>query len=75
MIDEVQIFGVYVPAALWWAILASLLTYWLRPIFHRVPLDQVSWRPALLDITIFSLLWWGFSVLADAHVLASGFPI
>ena len=42
MIDEVQFFGVYVPAALCWAIIASLLTYWLRPLLHHLPLDLVN---------------------------------
>jgi len=75
MIDEVQIFGVYVPAALCWASIASLLTYWLRPLLHRLPLDRVCWRPALFDIAIFALLWWGLAVLADGRFLPARFPV
>jgi hypothetical protein len=75
VIDEVQIFGVYVPAALCWASLAILLTYWLRPLLHRLPLSRISWRPALFDIAVFMLLWWGLATLADGHLLPTRFPV
>lgn len=75
MIDEVQIFGVYVPAALCWATVASLLTYWMHPLLHRLPLDRISWRPALFDVAVFMLVWWGLAMLADRHLLPSKFPV
>jgi hypothetical protein len=75
MVEEVQIFGVYAPAALAWAILAAFLAYYLRFLVHRLPLQRFNWHPGLLDIALFAVLWWGIGMLADAHILPTEFPL
>lgn len=75
MIDEVQIFGVYAPAALAWATLAALLAYYARRFLHGLPLHKLNWHPGLLDIALFAAFWWGLSTLADAHILPPEFPL
>ena len=75
MIDEIQIFGVYAPAALVWATLAACLAYEMRPLLQRLPLHRVNWHPGLLDLALFVLFWWGLSSLADAHMLPREFPL
>ncbi|WP_045836388.1 DUF1656 domain-containing protein [Hyphomicrobium sp. 99] len=75
MVDEVQIFGVYFPAALVWAALAATLAYVIRPLIARMPLRHVNSHMGILDIAVFVTFWWGLSILADAHVLPREFPL
>jgi len=65
MIEEIRVFGVYMPAALAWAVLAFLLAYLLRSAVRRLPLERVLWHPALAELCLFALLWWAITVLAD----------
>ncbi|WP_213308982.1 DUF1656 domain-containing protein [Paraburkholderia sacchari] len=66
MIEEIRIFGVYMPSALFWAAIALTITFLLHGILLRVPLRQMLWHPALIDLAAFFLLWWGITRLADA---------
>jgi hypothetical protein len=68
MIDEIDLFGVYMPAALCWALLAAALTALLRPLLRLPWLRKVVWQPGQIDLACFLCLWWALSVLAD-HVL------
>jgi hypothetical protein len=65
MIEEVRIFGIYMPSPLLWAVLAAVLTFMIRPLLVRIPLHRVLWHPALLDLALFQLFWWGLGLLAD----------
>lgn len=65
MIEEVHLFGVYVPAALAWAVLAFLFAYLLRNLLARLRLERLLWHPALADLALFALLWWGMTAAAD----------
>jgi hypothetical protein len=65
MIEEIHVFGVYLPSALVWAVLAVLLTFLLRGLLLRLPLHRLLWHPALLEVALFLLIWWGLSLLAD----------
>lgn len=68
MIDELHIFGIYVPAALCWAVIAAVCTFLLRPLLLRLPLWRVLWHPALLELMLFLLFWWGLTLLADGFL-------
>jgi hypothetical protein len=68
MIEEIHIFGVYMPAGLVWAALAMILTFFTRDWVHRLPLQWLIWQPALIELAIFVLLWWGIASLADAYL-------
>jgi len=65
MIEEVHLFGVYLPAALAWGAIAFLLAWLLRGRLLRLPLQRLLWHPALAELALFALLWWGVAVLAD----------
>src|SRR5690606_26543445 len=68
MIEEVHLLGVYMPAALLWAVLAAVLVYLLRVPIQRLPgyslLWRLLWHPSLLELALFVLLWWGLSAFA-----------
>jgi protein AaeX len=68
MFEELDIFGVYMPAALAWAVLAGVLAHLLRNFFHGTPMPQLLWQPGLLDLALFALLWWSIARLADAFL-------
>ncbi|MCG5071842.1 DUF1656 domain-containing protein [Paraburkholderia tagetis] len=65
MIEEIRIFGVYMPSALFWAAIALTVTSLSHGLLLRVPLRQMLWHPALFDLAAFFLLWWGITRLAD----------
>jgi hypothetical protein len=68
MIEEIRIFGVYMPAGLLWAALAMIVTFLVRDWLNRLPLHLVLWQPALIEMAVFVLLWWGIASLADAYL-------
>jgi hypothetical protein len=65
MIEELHVFGVYMPAALVWAVMAVMLTFLLRGLLLRLPLHRILWHPALLELALFLLIWLGLATLAD----------
>jgi protein AaeX len=68
MVEEIHIFGVYFPAGLVWAVVALIVTSLLRGPLLRLPLHAILWQPALIELAIFLLLWWGIARLADAFL-------
>ncbi len=68
MVEEIHIFGVYLPAGLVWAVVALVVTSLLRGPLLRLPLHAVLWQPSLIELAIFLLLWWGIARLADAFL-------
>lgn len=68
MIEELHVFGVYMPAALVWAVLAVALTFLLRGLLLRLPLHRILWHPALLEMALFLLIWLALSSLADSFL-------
>lgn len=65
MIEEVHLWGVYMPAALAWGVLAAVLVHALRALLRRLPLERLLWHPSLAELALFFLLWWGLGALAD----------
>lgn len=68
MIEELHFFGVYMPAALVWAVLAVILTFLLRGLLLPLPLHRILWHPALLELALFLLIWLGLGTLADGFL-------
>ena len=68
MIEELNLLGVYAPAALIWAVLAASLTWLARPLLHRLPLARLVWHPGLIELALFLAVWWGLAVLADSFL-------
>jgi protein AaeX len=71
-VEELRVFGIYMPAPLVWAIIAMIVVYLIRGWLHRLPLYALLWQPALLDLAAFVLLWWGIARVADMHLLFAG---
>ncbi|MGR3906564.1 DUF1656 domain-containing protein [Burkholderia sp. SR8] len=65
MIEEIHVFGIYMPSALAWAVVALVATFLLRGVLQRLPLRVLLWQPALIELATFFLLWWGIARLAD----------
>lgn len=65
MIEEVHLFGIYMPAALAWAVLAALLTWPVSSRLRQLPIGRFLWQPSLLDLALFAVLWLGLSIAAD----------
>jgi hypothetical protein len=65
MIEEIHVFGIYMPSALAWAVVALAVTFLLRGVLQRLPLRALLWQPALIELATFFLLWWGIARLAD----------
>jgi hypothetical protein len=68
VIEELNLFGVYTPTALVWAVLAAGLAYLLRNLLLRSRLAGLLLQPALLELTAFALFWWGLTALADTFL-------
>lgn len=68
MIEELDLLGVYVPAALVWAVVAALLVWLVRPWLHRLPLTRLVWHAGLIEFALFVAVWWSFAVLADSFL-------
>jgi hypothetical protein len=68
VIEELNLFGVYTPAALVWAVLAAVLAYLLRNLLLRSRLAGLLLQPALIELAAFALFWWGLTALADTFL-------
>ena len=68
MIEELNLFGVYAPAALVWAVLAGVCAYLLRNILLRSRLAALLLQPSLIELAAFVLFWWGLTTLADTFL-------
>ncbi len=65
MIEEIDLLGVYIPAALGWAVVAGGLTALLRPVLRLPWLRWLVWQPGQLELACFLVLWWALSALTD----------
>jgi hypothetical protein len=52
MIGEFDIYGVFVPVLLVWALVALLLTGVLRTVLARVGFYRLVWHSALVDLSL-----------------------
>lgn len=68
MIEELHVFGVFIPAALAWAVAAGAAAYLVRNLLRRLPIYNLLWHPSLLELGLFAVLWWLFTVLSDAFM-------
>jgi hypothetical protein len=65
MIEELHVFGIYMPAALVWAVLAGLIVYGVRNLVLRLPLHELLWHPGLIELALFVWAWWGLTYCGD----------
>src|SRR3546814_16048611 len=50
MIEEINVLGVYMPAALAWGVLAAVLVYIVRGLLQRLPGYRLLVHPSLLEL-------------------------
>ncbi len=70
MIGAIDIFGVFVDAVLFAAILAALLHLACRPVLMRAGFYGWVWHRSLVDLAIYVLLWGAVSGALPAIVAA-----
>ena len=73
MIDDINLFGVFVNGALVTAALALLLQMPLRRLLMAARFYRFVWHPGLFDLALFVALWGavGWLIAASPAVLAA----
>ncbi|GLQ87895.1 DUF1656 domain-containing protein [Dyella flagellata] len=66
MLEELHVFGVYLPAALVWAVIAGVSAHMLRGLFQRWAWFKLFGPAGIFELALFALLWLGLTVGADA---------
>ena len=72
LLQEVNINGVFMPAALVWAGIAFLLSSVTSRILSRMGFYALVWHRALFDAALFVLLWGAISAVAYHMAFNSG---
>jgi hypothetical protein len=72
LMQEVNLGGVFLPAALLWAGIAFLLSSVTSRTLSRVGFYALVWHRALFDVALFVLLWGAISAVAYHTAFASG---
>jgi hypothetical protein len=70
--QEVNLGGVYLPAALLWAGIAFLLSSVTSRTLSRIGFYALVWHRALFDVALFVILWGAISAVAYHMAFASG---
>jgi hypothetical protein len=70
--QEVNLSGVFLPAALLWAGIAFLLSSVISRILSRVGFYVLVWHRALFDAALFVLFWGAISAVAYHMAFESG---
>ena len=70
--QEVNLSGVFLPAALLWAGIAFLLSSVISRILSRMGFYALVWHRALFDAALFVLFWGAISAVAYHIAFRSG---
>ncbi|HWX48095.1 MAG TPA: DUF1656 domain-containing protein [Roseomonas sp.] len=65
MIAELDLYGVFLPALLAWALLALPVTMLLRWPLRAIGLYRWIWHPALFDFALFVLVLGGITAASE----------
>ncbi|MDJ0389758.1 DUF1656 domain-containing protein [Roseomonas sp. E05] len=66
MIAELDLYGVFLPALLVWALLALPVTAVLRGLLHRLGLYRWIWHAPLFDFALFVLVLGGITAASES---------
>jgi hypothetical protein len=72
LMQEVNLSGVFLPAALLWAGIAFLLSSVISRILGRMGFYALVWHRALFDAALFVLFWGAISAVAYHMAFRSG---
>ncbi|MCH8685777.1 DUF1656 domain-containing protein [Pedomonas mirosovicensis] len=67
MAAEINVGGVFLPAALLWALVAFALSLGVRQVLTGLGLYRFIWHRALFDIAVFVALWGALATLSFHH--------
>ena len=70
--QEVSLSGVFVPAALVWALVAFILASLISRLFSRMNFYDLVWHRALFDFAIWLILWGVISAIPYQAAFSSG---
>ncbi|MXP65995.1 DUF1656 domain-containing protein [Roseomonas sp. M0104] len=65
MIAELDLYGIFLPALLVWALLAYPVTLLLRWALRRLGLDRWIWHPPLFELALFVLVLGGITAASE----------
>ena len=66
MIGEANIYGVYVPVLLVWAVVALVISLPVRWVLSRLGAYRLVWHRGLFDSCLVVILWAGVAATAGA---------
>jgi hypothetical protein len=72
LMQEVNLSGVFLPAALVWAGIAAVLSSLISRALSRMGFYALVWHRALFDAALFVLLWGAVSAVAYHMAFKSG---
>ncbi|GLQ49882.1 DUF1656 domain-containing protein [Dyella flava] len=67
MLEELHIVGVYMPAALVWAVLAGIAAHVICSYLRRFRWFVLFGHPGIFELALLSALWWLITILADMY--------
>jgi hypothetical protein len=69
MIAELNLYGVFLPAQLVWAVIAVLLMVVVRSVLRFIGFYRIVWHPALFNVALFVILMGGVVALASTWAI------
>jgi len=72
--QELNLAGVFVPAALLWAALAFVLSALMGRALNRTGFYALVWHRALFDVAVFVIVWGAISAIAYHMAFSSAWP-
>ena len=74
MIGEIQILDIFAPIALVWAIVAGVLTVFMKWLLRWSGLYAWVWYPGLFDLALYCCLWTCIGFTVDLFSTAFSMP-
>jgi hypothetical protein len=73
MIGEFNVFGVFLPSALVWAIAAAIVAIPVRRLLEAIGFYKIVWHRGLFDVALLAILWAAVTALAGGFDIVSAF--
>ena len=73
MIGEFNVFGVFVPSALVWAIVAAIVAVPVRRLLDAIGFYKIVWHRGLFDVALLAILWAAVAAFAGGFDFVSAF--
>jgi len=73
MIGEFNVFGVFVPSALVWVIVAGIVSIPVRRLLDAVGFYKIVWHRGLFDLALLTILWAAVTAFAGHYDFVSAF--